>query len=129
MPTPKTFRPWQPPQSSLLPPSPSDWLSHDHQVNVLLDLVGDLVLSAILTPARTKDPRGEKRFDPRMVLTPFTAMKHDALLMDAAHDPGARWLQEPAGDRLRRMRPIGMQSWLPDKPAGTRRSHVHGGIA
>jgi len=64
---PKSFRPWQPGQTSLLPPSPSDWLSHDHQVYFLLDLVDDLDLSAILTPARAKDPRGEKGFDPRMM--------------------------------------------------------------
>jgi transposase len=64
---PKSFRPWQPGQTSLMPPSPSDWLSHDHQVYFLLDLVDDLDLSAILTPARAKDPRGEKGFDPRMM--------------------------------------------------------------
>jgi transposase len=64
---PKTFRPWLPGQTSLLPPSPSDWLSDDHQVYFLLDLVDDLDLSAILTPARAKDPRGEKGFDPRMM--------------------------------------------------------------
>ena len=34
----KTFRPWAPGQTSLLPASPSDWLSADHQVYVLLDL-------------------------------------------------------------------------------------------
>jgi transposase len=64
---PKSFRPLQPGQTSLMPPSPSDWLSHDHQVYFLLDLVDDLDLSAILTPARAKDPRGEKGFDPRMM--------------------------------------------------------------
>jgi transposase len=64
---PKSFRPWQPGQTSLLPPSPSDWLSADHQVYFLLDLVDELDLSAILTPARAKDPRGEKGFDPRMM--------------------------------------------------------------
>jgi transposase len=64
---PKTFRPWQPEQTSLLPPSPSDWLSDDHQVYFLLDLVDELDLSTILTPARAKDPRGEKGFDPRMM--------------------------------------------------------------
>jgi transposase len=63
----KTFRPWLPGQTSLLPPSPSDWLSNDHQVYFLLDLVDELDLSAILTPARAKDPRGEKGFDPRMM--------------------------------------------------------------
>ena len=64
---PKTFRPWQPGQTSLLPPSPSDWLSADHQVYFLLDLVDVLDLSAIVIPAQAKDPRGEKGFDPRMM--------------------------------------------------------------
>ena len=39
---PKTFRPWQPGQTSLLRPSPSDWLSDVHQVGFLLDLVDEL---------------------------------------------------------------------------------------
>ena len=64
---PKTFRPWQPGQTSLLPPSPSDWLTADHQVYFLLDLVDVLDLSAIVIPAQAKDPRGEKGFDPRMM--------------------------------------------------------------
>jgi transposase len=67
MQSPKTFRPWQPGQTSLLPPSPSDWLSADHQVYFLLDLVDELDLSAIVIPAQAKDPRGEKGFDPRMM--------------------------------------------------------------
>jgi transposase len=64
---PKTFRPWTPGQTSLLPASPSDWLSADHQVYFLLDLVDELDLSAIVIPAQNKDPRGEKGFDPRML--------------------------------------------------------------
>jgi len=68
MQSPKTFRPWQPGQTSLLPPSPSDWLSADHQVYFLLDLVDVLNLSAIVIPAQAKDPRGEKGFDPRMMM-------------------------------------------------------------
>ena len=56
---PKTFRPWQPEQTTLLPPSPSDWLSDDHQLYFLLDLVDELDLSQILIPAQSKDPRGE----------------------------------------------------------------------
>ena len=55
----KTFRPWQPEQTTLLPPSPREWLSEDHQVYFLLDLVDELDLSAILIPAQAKDPRGE----------------------------------------------------------------------
>jgi transposase len=64
---PKSFRPWQPEQTTLLPPSPREWLSEDHQVYFLLDLVDELDLSAILIPAQAKDPRGEKGFDPRMM--------------------------------------------------------------
>jgi hypothetical protein len=63
----KTFRPWNPEQTTLLPPSPSDWLADDHQVYFLLDLVNELNLSAILGSAEAKDPRGEKGFDPRMM--------------------------------------------------------------
>lgn len=64
----KSFRPWQPEQTTLLPPSPSDWLSDDHQVYFLLDLVDELDLSQVLIPAQSKDPRGEKGFDPRMMM-------------------------------------------------------------
>ena len=64
----KTFRPWQPEQTTLLPPSPREWLSEDHQVYFLLDLIDELDLSAILIPAQAKDPRGEKGFDPRMMM-------------------------------------------------------------
>jgi transposase len=64
---PKSFRPWQPDQTTLLPPSPREWLAQDHQVYFLLDLVDELDLSEILLPAQAKDPRGEKGFDPRMM--------------------------------------------------------------
>ena len=65
---PKSFRPWQPEQTTLLPPSPREWLSPDHQVYFLLDLVDELDLSEILLPAQAKDPRGEKGFDPRVMM-------------------------------------------------------------
>ncbi len=52
---PKSFRPWQPEQNTLLPPPPREWLSADHQVYFLLDLVHELDLSAILIPAERKD--------------------------------------------------------------------------
>jgi hypothetical protein len=57
----KSFRPWQLEPTTLLPPSPREWLSEDHQVYFLLDL------TEILIPAQAKDPRGEKGFDPRMM--------------------------------------------------------------
>ncbi len=63
----KTFRPWQPEQTTLLPPYPREWLSEDHQVYFLLDLVDELDLSQILIPAQATEPRGEQGFDPRML--------------------------------------------------------------
>lgn len=64
---PKLFRHWQPDQTTLLPPTPREWLTDVHQVYYLLDLVDELDLSEILIPAQAKDPRGEKGFDPRMI--------------------------------------------------------------
>jgi len=57
---PKTFRLWNPEQTTLLPPSPSHWLAEDHQVYVLMDLVDELNLSQILIPAQSKDPVGRR---------------------------------------------------------------------
>lgn len=58
----KSFRAWQPDQTTLLPPSPREWLSEDHQVYVMLDQIDELDLSEILIPAEAKDPRGEEGF-------------------------------------------------------------------
>ena len=44
----KTYRPYQPTQSFLLPPSPLDWLPEDHLARFVLDTVGELDLSEIL---------------------------------------------------------------------------------
>ena len=72
---PKPFRPWLPEQTSLLPPSPSDLLSDDHQVCFMRDLVDELDLSTVLIPAPSKDPRGEKGFDPRMMTLAATSTR------------------------------------------------------
>jgi hypothetical protein len=61
-----SYRPRQTEQTTLLPPSPREWLSQDHQVYFLPDLIDELDLSVILIPAEAKDPRGEKGFNPRM---------------------------------------------------------------
>ncbi len=63
---PKTFRPWNPEQTTLLPPSPSEWLSDDDQMYFLLDLVDALNRSQILIPAQGQDPCGEKVFNPKI---------------------------------------------------------------
>jgi len=65
---PKSFRPWNPEQTLLLPPSPVDWLPENHLVFFLLDLAGELDLEEIHAVYRQKDPRGEKAYDPRMMV-------------------------------------------------------------
>ena len=44
---PKSFCPWNPEQTLLLPPSPVDWLPENHLVFFLLDLAAELDLEAI----------------------------------------------------------------------------------
>ena len=68
MSTPKTYRPWNPHQSFLLPPSPDDWLPDGHLAYFVLDLVAELDLGAIEGPIQARDPRGEKPFDPQMMV-------------------------------------------------------------
>jgi transposase len=65
---PKSFRPWNPEQTLMLPPSPVDWLPENHLVFFLLDLTAELDLEAIHAVYRQKDPRGEKAYEPRMMV-------------------------------------------------------------
>ena len=65
---PKSFRPWNPEQTLLLPPSPVDWLPENHLVFFLLDLALELDLEEIHAVYRQKDPRGGKAYDPRMMV-------------------------------------------------------------
>jgi len=65
---PKSFRPWNPEQTLLLPPSPVEWLPENHLVFFLLDLPAELDLEAIHAVYRQKDPRGEKAYEPRMMV-------------------------------------------------------------
>jgi transposase len=63
----KRYRPYNPTQAYLLPPSPSEWLPEGHLVYFVLDLVEDLDLSAIERRLQAKDPRGERSYAPRMM--------------------------------------------------------------
>lgn len=54
------FRPWNPEQTLLQPPSAVDWLAENHLVFFLLDLAPELDLEAIHGYYRQKDPRDEK---------------------------------------------------------------------
>ncbi|CAK6694705.1 IS1182 family transposase [Synechococcus sp. BA-124 BA4] len=65
---PKSFRPWNPEQTLLLPPSPVEWLPENHLVFFLLDLAAELDLEAIHAVYRQRDPRGEKAYEPRMMV-------------------------------------------------------------
>src|SRR3954465_1542398 len=60
----KQYVPWAPDQSFLLPPSPREWLPEGHLVYFILDGVADLGLRAI----EEKDPRGNRPFNPRMMV-------------------------------------------------------------
>ena len=64
----KTFRPWNPEQTLLLPPSPVEWLPENHLVFFLLDLASELDLSAIYAVYEARDARGVKAYDPRMMV-------------------------------------------------------------
>lgn len=63
----KTFRPYSPRQSFLLPPSPMEWLPEDHLAYFILDVVSQLDLSKILEPYE-REERGFPPHDPRMML-------------------------------------------------------------
>ena len=64
----KTYRPWAPNQSWLLPPSPQDWLDEGDRVYVLLDAVNALDLSAIRCKY-DQESRGYRPYHPRMMVT------------------------------------------------------------
>ena len=63
----KTYRPYAPEQSFLLPPSPREWLPENHLAYFVLDLLEELDLGAIERELQRKDPRGERPYSPRMM--------------------------------------------------------------
>jgi transposase len=64
----KSYRSWFPEQSFLLPPSPLDWLPEGHLAYFILDLVGQLDLSAIEAEIQAKDARGTRPYSPSMMV-------------------------------------------------------------
>jgi len=64
----KSYRPWSPEQPFLLPPSPTEWLPEGHLVYFILDTVKLLDLSAIEGVLQAKDPRGERSYNPAMMV-------------------------------------------------------------
>ena len=63
----KTYRPYQPRQAFLLPPSPLDWLPEDHLAHFILETVSQLDLRAI-TAHYERERRGFPPHDPRMMV-------------------------------------------------------------
>ncbi len=68
----KTYRPWNPNQQYLLPPSVQDWLPENDLVYFLLDTVNELDISAI-TQTYEQEKRGFPPFHPHMMVG-FPAM-------------------------------------------------------
>ena len=63
----KTYRPWEPRQSLLFPPSPLDWLPEDHLSRFVLDVVEQLDLSAIFAHYE-REERGFPPHHPKMMV-------------------------------------------------------------
>lgn len=63
----KTYLPYQPTQSFLLPPSPLDWLPEDHLAHFVLDTVGELDLSEIFS-YYDREVRGYPPHHPMMMV-------------------------------------------------------------
>jgi len=64
----KEYRPWNPDQSYLLPPSPRDWLPKNHVAYFILDTVRELDIGVIEDAIQAKDWRGARSYSPRMML-------------------------------------------------------------
>ena len=62
----KTYRPWNPNQQWLLPPSVHDWLPQNDLVYFILDTVSELDISAI-TEKYEQEERGYPPYNPRMM--------------------------------------------------------------
>lgn len=63
----KQYKPWTPEQPFLLPPSPLEWLPEGHMAHFILDVVGELDLSAIEHAYQAKDARGTRPYNPAMM--------------------------------------------------------------
>ena len=62
------FRTYNPTQSFLLPPSPTDWLPENHLAYFLIEVIEALDLGEIEAVYAKKDARGERPYSPRMML-------------------------------------------------------------
>src|SRR6201989_2181155 len=65
---PSSYRAYQPEQSYLLPPSPSDWLPQNHLAFFISEVVDEMDLSAFYGRYEEGDARGNQPFHPAMML-------------------------------------------------------------
>ena len=65
---PSNYRAYQPEQSYLLPPSPSDWLPEKHLAFFISEVVAEMDLSALHGRYEEGDPRGNQPYHPAMML-------------------------------------------------------------
>jgi transposase len=63
----KTYRPWNPNQQYLLPPSVQDWLPENDLVYFILDTVNELDISTV-TQKHEREERGYPPYNPRMMV-------------------------------------------------------------
>jgi transposase len=63
----KSYRPYSPMQTFLLPPSPTEWLPEGHLAYFVLDMLDELDLGGIERPIQSKDARGERPYSPKMM--------------------------------------------------------------
>jgi transposase len=64
----KTYRPYTPDQSFLLPPSPRDWLPEGHLAYFVLDVLEEMDLGDITRVVQAKEARGERPYSPRLMI-------------------------------------------------------------
>ena len=64
----KTYQPWTQDQAYLLPPSLREWLPEDHLSWFIVDVVGQLDLSAVESAIQSKDARGQRPYHPAMMV-------------------------------------------------------------
>lgn len=65
---PTNYRAYQPEQSYLLPPSPSEWLPENHLAFFISEVVDEMDLSGLYERHEESDPRGNQPFHPAMML-------------------------------------------------------------
>lgn len=63
----KEYKPWNPEQAFLLPPSALEWLPDGHLAHFILDVVAELDISEIEAVYREKDARGTRPYNPTMM--------------------------------------------------------------